>query len=236
MKTRSGIKTYKVQTVPDRNAIKNTGAKKRAKKLMSDFFSKKCCCVMDDETYVLCEFSQLPGQEFYSATSRSGVSYEFRTKKKSKFPKKFLVWQAISSCGKKSSCFVTSGSINSEIYVKEYLQKRLLPFLRQHTKNTFFWPDLASCHYSNDTMKWYKQNQVNIVPRDANPPNCPELRPIERYWALVKRRLKSTSRRVDDIKKFRTSWNNAAKGVSETTIKALMEGIPKKISDFCKNI
>lgn len=85
-------------------------------------------------------------------------------------------------------------------------------------------------------MKWYKQNQVNIVPRDANPPNCPELRPIERYWALVKRRLKSTSRRVDDIKKFRTSWNNAAKGVSETTIKALIEGIPKKISDFCKNI
>ena len=79
-------------------------------------------------------------------------------------------------------------------------------------------------------MKWYKQNQVNIVPRDANLPNCPELRPIERYWALVKRRLKSTSRRVDDIKKFRTSWNNAAKGVSETTIKALMEGIPKKIS------
>ena len=36
---------------------------------------------MDDETYVLCEFSQLAGQEFYSATSRSGVSYEFQTKK-----------------------------------------------------------------------------------------------------------------------------------------------------------
>lgn len=182
-----GLKSYKVQSVPDRNATKNMEAQRRARSLKSDFFNKKKCCIMDDETYVLCDFSQLPGQEFYTARSRGGVKKKFRTKQKTKFPKKFLVWQAICSCGKRSQAFVTSGTINSDIYIKECLQKRLLPFLRSHNVSTFFWPDLASCHYSKGTLKWYEDNKVDFVPKEANPPNCPELRPVERYWALLKK-------------------------------------------------
>lgn len=187
VKKNAGLKTYKVQTVPDRNATKNIEAQKRARKLKFNFFDKKSCCIMDDETYVLCDFSQLPGLAFYTARSRGGVKNKFRTKQKSKFPKKFLVWQAICSCGKRSQSFVTSGTINSEIYIKECLQKRLLPFLRSHNVPTFFWPDLASSHYSKATLKWYEDHGVDFVPKEANPPNCPELRPVERYWALIKK-------------------------------------------------
>ena len=61
-----------------------------------------------------------------------------------KFCKKFLVWQAICKCGKRSSCFVTKETIKTEIYIKECLKKRLSPFLRSHTGNPLFWPDLAS--------------------------------------------------------------------------------------------
>ena len=227
-----GLKTYKVQTVPDRNANKNVKAQQRARKLKSGFLAKKKCCIMDDETYVLCEFSQLPGQEFYSATKRGGVEEKFRSKKKSKFPKKFLVWQAICGCGKRSKCFVTSGTINTEVYVKECLQKRLLPFISQHGGLTFFWPDLASCHYGKAAKKWYEDNNVDLVQREANPPNCPELRPIERYWALVKRQLKTTNKRAQTIADFRNKWNNAAKNVTETTIASLMAGIPEKLAEF----
>ena len=31
------------------------------------------------------------------------------------------------------------------------------------------------------TVKWYKDNGVNFVPKSPNPPAVPELRPIERY-------------------------------------------------------
>lgn len=235
IKKDAGLKTYKVQTVPDRNAKKNMEAKNRARKLKSDFFQKINCCIMDDETYVLCDFAQLPGQEFYSAMERGGVAEQFKTKKKAKFPKKFLVWQAICSCGQRSQSYVTSGTINSEIYIKECLEKRLLPFMGKHTKSTFFWPDLASCHYSNATKEWYTRNNVTLVPKEANPPNCPELRPIERYWALVKRELKSTKKEAGDIVSFRNKWNAASRRIPESTIKALMAGIPNKLSNFCTN-
>lgn len=235
VKKNEGLKTYKIQTVPDRNSEKNKEAKKRAKILKTNFFQKKECCVMDDETYVLCDFSQLPGQDFYSAIGRGNVSKEFRTKKKSKFPKKFLVWQAICSCGERSQSFVTSGSINSDIYIKECLQKRLLPFISKHNVSCFFWPDLASCHYSKAAKKWYEEREVDLVPREANPPNCPELRPVERYWALAKRNLKGTKKEAKTIDNFKKLWKAASDKVSKETIKSLMAGIPDKITQFCKN-
>lgn len=234
-KKEAGLKTYKMQKVPDRNAVKNETAKQRAKKLNKDFVKKFQCCIMDDETYVLADFSQLPGQEFYTADSRGNVAEKFKAKKITKFPKKFLVWQAICSCGKKSSSFVTSGTVNSEIYVKECLQKRLLPFLRKHEVSTFFWPDLASCHYSKMALEWFQRNEVVLVPREANPPNCPELRPIERYWALIKREMKSTKKVAKNIEDFKGKWSAAALRLSDTTIKRLMEGVPEKIKIFIKN-
>jgi len=73
IKSKEGLKTYKVQKVPDRNATKNLEAKKRARRLNDDFFQKFSCCIMDDETYVLSKFSQLPGQAFYVARERGSV-------------------------------------------------------------------------------------------------------------------------------------------------------------------
>jgi hypothetical protein len=234
-KAKLGLKTYKVQTTPDRNAEKNIEAKKRARSLKSNFFNKNNCCVMDDETYILSSFNQLPGQEFYTASGRGDVDKRFRTKMKSKFPKKYLVWQAICTCGMRSQTFVASGTVNTDIYIEECLKKRLLSFILKHKESPFFWPDLASCHYSKKALQWYNDNNITFVPREANPPNCPELRSIERYWTLVKRRLKETKKEVKTINQLESRWNHAAKTVSEDTIKKLMTGIPKKITEFCKN-
>ena len=92
---------------------------------------------------------------------------------------------------------MTSGTINSEIYVKECLQKRLLPFISKHRDSAFFWPDLASCYYSKMALDWYNDDNINFVSKEAIPLNCPELRPIERYWTLVKRKLKSTKKGIE---------------------------------------
>lgn len=235
VKKEAGLKTYKVQKVPDRNSKKNLDAKKRAKVLQRDFIRNFECCTMDDETYVLADFLQLPGQEYYVADTRGNVAEECRVQRSSKFPKKFLVWQAICSCGERSSSFITTGSINTDVYIKECLQKRLLPFLRKHEVSSFFWPDLASCHYSKKAIEWYQTNSVMIVPKEANPPNCPELRPIERYWALVKKQLKATKGSAQNEKEFGKKWAASTRKVRKETVKALMEGIPEKVKNFIKN-
>jgi hypothetical protein len=79
-------------------------------------------------------------------------------------------------------------------YMKECLEKRILPIIRSHNVSVKFWPDLASCHYAKDTMNWYETNQVDAIPKTMNPPNCPQLRQIEQFWQSSK----ENSRKVLD--------------------------------------
>lgn len=88
VKANAGLKTYKVQKIPDRNAVKNLDVKSRARKLKSNFMQKYSCCIIDDETYVLADFKQLPVQKFYVADARGNVEAQFRAQKQTKFPKK----------------------------------------------------------------------------------------------------------------------------------------------------
>ena len=129
----------------------------------------------------------------------------------SQMQEEMLVWQAICTCGLRSSSFITTGSVNTEIYIKEGLQNRLLPFLRKHKVSIFFWPDLTTCHYSKKAIEWYKTNNVIFVPKEANHPNCPELSPIERYWALVKKHLKATKGSAKNENDFGKKWLSSTK-------------------------
>ena len=96
---------------------------------------------------VLADFKQIPGQEFYIAKERRGAPVKFMTRSARKYPTKFLVWQAICTCGKKSEAFITSGTLNTDLYVEKCLNKRILPFIQSHNIPVFFWPDLATIHY-----------------------------------------------------------------------------------------
>ena len=46
-------------------------------------------------------------------------------------------------------------NLNSNIYIKECMEKRLLPFVESHNQSVLFRPDLASCHYSKTTLSCY---------------------------------------------------------------------------------
>lgn len=113
--------------------------------------------------------------------------------------------------------------------MKECLKKRLLPFLRQHDTPPLFWPDLASCHYSNVVQEWYHNNNVAIVPKDCNPPNSPELRPIEEYWSIIKGKLKKKGGTAATLEEFAKKWNSAAKTISEELVQTMMSSVRRKV-------
>lgn len=232
VRQQAGLQSFKVKIAPNRNDKQNKAAKTRARKLYDKVIHKYDCVVMDDETYVKADFKQLPGQQFYTSKKRGDVPDKFKHKKLDKFSKKYLIWQAICTCGLKSKAFITTGTVNQEIYVNKCLKKCLLPFINSHDKSVLFWPDLATAHYGKYATEWYKENGISVVAKDTNPPNCPQLRPIERFWAIMKRKLLKTKKCVKNEKDLLRYWNQVAKTVTETDVQRLMKGVKSKIRKF----
>ena len=84
-----------------------------------------------------------------------------RFKEKKKFEDNVLVWCAISEAG-----------------VSHYAGDKII-----------FWPGLASYHYAKITRNWLEANNIQFVPKNDNPPNIPQARPIEDFWALLSRKV-----------------------------------------------
>lgn len=233
VKKRHGYKSFKAIKSPNRTAKQNIAAKSRARKLYDRVLTKtKGCIIMDDETYVKLDLRQLPGQKWYVSNVRLNVPEKFKYVKLDKYAKKLMIWQAICSCGLKSEAFVTSSTMTAELYVQECLEKRLLPMIKQHRAKTKFWPDLASVHYAGTTMQWYKRMKVDVVDKGMNPPNCPELRPIEKFWANVKRLLKRNGGYVKDVKAMRLKWNKFAAKITRKDVQVLMAPIKRNTREF----
>lgn len=231
-KKRAGLSSYKVNVAPNRNDEKNATAKTRARLLYNNFLTKYDCVILDDETYIKSDFKQIPGKEYYVAKEKGGVPPKFKAKKLTKYPKKYLIWQAICTCGRRSQIFTTTGNVNQDIYVNECLQKKLLPFIKSHKGSVLFWPDLATCHYGRLAKEWYEKNNIVVVPKEANPPNCPELRPIETYWAQLKTNLRKTKATAKDISDFKRKCKRGADAVHDKTVLSLMEGMKRKVRIF----
>lgn len=204
IKQRNHLKTYKKQKISKQSAEQKKRAATRARKLYSRLLQRpNACALMDDETYVKEDSKTLPGPQYFTAVVGEDVSDADRSIQVEKFGRKVLVWQAICTCGLKSTIFYTTGTINAEIYRSECLQKRLLPLYKKHSTPPLFWPDLASAHYAKTTLNWLAENGIDFVEKNINPPNCPQLRPIERYWAIVKRVFKKTGKAAGNMQEFK---------------------------------
>lgn len=232
---REGLRSYHASKHPNRTLKQNLVAKTRARKLYEKVLTKyNGCILMDDETYVKMDFGQIPGNKFYLAKRKGNVAGRFKFVFADKFARKLMIWQGICSCGKKTKTFITGDTMNGNVYKEECLQKRVLPFIRSHRGPVKFWPDLASCHYSRDVVKWYKENKIDFVEKSINPPNCPDFRPIEKYWAIVKGKLKKCGRTMKKPAQMEKWWNKMANEVTSSTVQKMMGGITKKVRKFIR--
>ncbi|KMQ82498.1 transposase, partial [Lasius niger] len=186
-KKRCSIRTYKKQKIPKRSEEQQSRAKKRALKLYKFLCKEKGKCILlDDETYVKMDTTTLPGPQYYHAVSKDDVPDKVKSIPTEKFAKKILIWQAICTCGLKSEAFFTTGTINGEVYRNECIKKRMLKLYKKHQTPPIFWPDLATAHYAKETTDLLSSKSIIFIGKDSNPPNCPQLRPIERFWAIIK--------------------------------------------------
>ena len=61
-------------------------------------------------------------------------------------------------------------AIHEEIYLKQCIRGRLLPFIKKHQNDDIlFWPDLASLHYAYSVLRCLESNNVPYVRRNQPP-------------------------------------------------------------------
>ena len=85
---------------------------------------------------------------------------------------------------------IWSIEVNSDIYINECLEKRLVPFIHEHHpySNYIFWPDSDGCHHSKQAVSWVDEN-FNFVPKEINPPNVPQALPIENFGGCLTQKV-----------------------------------------------
>jgi hypothetical protein len=165
------ISYYKKQRVPSYTDQQLNEVPTRARRLYRMLSNDDFELILDDEKYF-----QLSDPEV-------------KFKRTGKFEPKILVWIAVSTNGVSSCLFAKQRqAINETTYLNECIKKRLMPFINDcyDKDKVLFWPDLVSSHYSNTVRQYLDQNGIQFVNRNFIPQNCPQARPIETLWSILK--------------------------------------------------
>lgn len=181
--------------------------------------------IMDDETYVPLDPSQVPGRKFYHCTNIANVPTSKKTKPKAKFTKRYLVWQALDGFGNISEPYISDGTMDQKTYLRECIQLRLIPFIDKHhdRKDVFFWPDMASCHYAGTVTRYLTGAGIAFPKRLENAPNVPQARKIERFWAICKEKYSKLKKQPKGLRGFKIMWKKISNEVAQTSGRKLMK-------------
>jgi transposase len=188
--------------------------------------------VMDDESYFPFSAPHLPQNSYYYATSKHAADPSVRYAPIAKFERKLMVWIAISSCGISQPYFCPAkAALNGDIYREGCITKRLIPFLRKHHSNGqyLFWPDLASCHYAGETLRLLDSFGVQYVRKEMNPPNCPQLRPIEDFWGLLKQKVYAKGWNAESIEQLQRRIHYCLSQIDMDVVRHMMETVKSNL-------
>jgi transposase len=109
------------------------------------------------------------------------------------------------------------------VYIEKCLKKRLLPFVEAFHKNDeiVFWPDLAAAHFGKKTTDFLDLNNIEYVPRSANPASSPELRPIEDLWSELKRIVYAKCWKAKNLKQLENRIRYCFKEIDQERVHRL---------------
>jgi transposase len=195
--------------------------------------------IEDDESYFTLDGSNHYGHDHYFSHPLLETPENVKFIYKRKFQPKVLVWIAISPYGLSQPYIVpTKGfAINAKIYINECIKKRLMKFINKfHSDNNYiFWPDLASSHYAKDSIAAFNKLGIKYVLKEENPPNVPQLRGIERFWAHLKRNVYENGWTAKTAEELIKKIKSEIKKFGPENCQALLQGTKTKIRKAADN-
>ena len=237
-----GCLYYKRKRAPKTTPEQRERQKERLKKLSRDVFRPKgpAHIVMDDESYFTLDGCAMPGNSGFYSSDRKETPNEVKHRSESKFPEKVMVWTVISYRGlgeiyvsKKGEC------MNRHIYIKECLP-RVKKFEKKfykarEKKDIWFWPDLASAHYAKDTIAEMTAIDLQYITKELNPPNAPQIRPIENYWSALRQKVYENNWSAKNRKQLITRIKYCAKKVESKVYQNMFANLKSKMRRAVKN-
>ena len=233
------IKSLGIQVRRRKRAPKQTPEQKqrqhdRLLKLIDSSFSEDSDkdIVMDDESYFTLDGTGMPGNDIFYTNNIAKTPNEIKFRRQAKFPAKIMVWAVISRHGIKLKVFSKNfTSMNNEIYREKCLTE-VLKFIDKHyasRDDAIFWPDLATCHYHKKNLEWMNENGLHFVPKEENPPNAPQIRPIEKYWALLKQKTYEGNWSAKTPDQLAARIKKCAKLLPQETIIKMFDNLKEKV-------
>ena len=185
--------------------------------------------IIDDEKFFKLSVNNVLGKRYFYSTDPSAAPPNIRFQQKTKFESKVRVWMAISAKGV-SNVYVHRGKqpVDQKIYLKEYINRRLLPFVDKYRSNgnIFFWPDLARSHYSKIEEQRLNEKNIPYVSLVDNPPNvCP----IEVIWTILERKIYENNWEANNIDHLVRRIKQKIKELDQQMLQDMMEGVRRKL-------
>ena len=237
---KKNIRYFKRQNKPKVTEDQKMRQKKRLIKMSKNMFrpNNGIEVVMDDESYFPLSGHNLPGNDGYYTDDKSKVETDVKYRSKEKFPAKVMVWVAISRFGRSAPFFqIRGGTMDAKTYSKECLNKRLVPFLKKHHSDGQYIlrPDGATAHYEKLAINAYNHNNIKYLKRNENPPNVPQLRPIEKFWAHLKRKVYANDWKGKNLSQLKSRIQRKFKDFSPRYFIELMSGCKSMVRKAADN-
>ena len=228
-----GIRCYRKRPAPYYTDEQQEMVKKQAR-WMYDTYSK-VDLILDDEKYF-----GLSGPEngTYRTDDKSTCPDDVKHKPRKKYEQKLLVYMAASSKGISKPFIAPSGiAINGNTYVNECLEGVLVPFIRQYYADGdfVFWPDKASSHYSAVAIECLRRNNIPFVPKEHNPTNLPQCRPIEDLWGVLVDFVYANGWTATSLYQLKRRILKAIARLDETAVKHSFSHIRKELGKVYRN-
>lgn len=200
--------------------------------LLRNYFHADIFVVMDDEKYFYLKCDETPGNRGFYTDNYKETPDDVKFASKKKYPTKIMVWVAISKKGISEAFIIeTAGeTINQWNHLKECVKKRLQAFINKHHSDGkyVFWPDLASAHYADSVVAYYDEN-LNYVAKVDNPPNVPQARPIETFWAILQQQVYEDGWQTDDKHLLALRIKQKLRNFDVNLVQTLMEPVRTKL-------
>ena len=112
----------------------------------------------------------------------------------------------------------------------------MVPFIKKHHIGTkyVFWPDLASS-YARSVVDWLQSNNISFVPKESNPANVPEVRPIEDFWGILKANVYKGGWQANNLQQLESRIRTCLKNIDMSLVQRLIGGTIRRIDRMRRN-